>query len=278
MPTALASDGTELHWEERSSGQNVLFVPYWSYHPSVWRELDAELKPDHRLLRYDDRGTGQSAPADGLDVETGADDMESVLEATGGGPAIAVCMVDGANRAVRVAARRPDLISHVVSVGGAPFARSALADEDSLISSDTVVGAFLQQLETDYRGAVRGIVEAANTQMTDEELRERVRLQIEHVPHNVAAARVNAWSSDEGAVEPARTLGDRLLILLSDNMAGGWFPSMDGMKRAVVANFPDARVVEVDDGILSRPDQTAAVVRRLHGGVEAGGRDVESPA
>ena len=48
-----------------------------------------------------------------------------------------------------------------------------------MASSDTVVDAFLGMCETDYRGALRSLVTAGNPQMTEEEIRERVRLQAE---------------------------------------------------------------------------------------------------
>lgn len=263
MPRALASDGVELHWEERGSGPTVLLVSYWSFEPRVWEPITVELESDHRVIRYDDRGTGRSERVGPFDMETSAADLEAVAEAAQAGPAVALAMVDGGNRAVRVAQRRPDLVSHVVSVGGPPLAREAFAGSDSLISSSTVVGAFLQQLETDYRSAVRALMEAGNPQMTQDELRERVVRQIEHVPMETASARVRAWAEDGEAAAPARELGDRLVMLVGGNAGGGWFPDETELRRITREHFPDAVVEEVEEGIISRPDLAAAVVRRL---------------
>jgi pimeloyl-ACP methyl ester carboxylesterase len=272
MPRARAQDGVELHWEERGSGPAVVLVPYWSYEPRVWEPVTAELEDDHRVIRYDDRGTGQSERTGPFDIETSANDLEAVIEAAGAGPAVALAMVDGGNRAARVAQRRPDLLSHVVGVGGPPLTRDAFTESESLISSSTVVAAFLQQLDTDYRGAIRSLMEAGNPQMSQDELRDRVVKQVEHVPMEAASARVRAWAEDADAAVAAREMGDRLLLLVGGNAAGGWFPDESELTGIITEHFPEAVVEHVEEGILSRPDQTAAVVRRV------ATANVESPA
>ena len=166
MPRATTPDGVELHWEERGSGPSVVLVPYWNVHPSVFEPLVAELISDHRVISYDERGCGQSERTGPYDMETGAVDLETVLEAAGDGPAVAVGLVDAVNRAVRVATQRPELLDHVVGIGSAPVTRDAFADMDSLISSNTVVDAFMQLLGADYRGALRSMIEANNDQWT----------------------------------------------------------------------------------------------------------------
>lgn len=261
MPRALASDGVGLHWEERGSGPTVLLVSHWTLHPMLWEPLAAELEADHRVVRYDDRGTGRSDPAGPYGLETATDDLEAVAEAAGSGPAVAVGIMDGANKGVRVAARRPDLISYVIGPGGAPVGREAFAGSDSMMSSNTVVGAFMQQLETDYRASIRSLVEGANPQMPQDEVRARVAAQVGHVPMKVAAQRVREWADDEGAEEPGRALGDRLVILLSSGITAGWWPGPDVMGPLLRERFPDAVVKLVDDGIISRPDLTAAAIR-----------------
>jgi hypothetical protein len=96
--------------------------------------------------------------------------------------------------------------------------------------------------------------------------------QAEHVPMEVAAARVREWAEDEGAQDPGRELGDRLVILLSDSITGGWWPGPELLKPLLDEYFPGAVVQQVEDGIISRPDLTAAIVR------ERTKADVESAA
>jgi pimeloyl-ACP methyl ester carboxylesterase len=262
MPRAQASDGVGLHWEERGSGPTVFLTAQWSYHPMLWEPLTRELQRDHRVVRYDERGTGRSERVGPYDLETSSADLEAVVEAAGGTPVVAVGLMDGPAKAVRVAARRPDLISHVVSPGGAPLGRRALSASDAMIASNTVVGAFMQQLETDYRGAVRSLVESANPRMPQDDVRARVAGQVEFVPVEVAAARVREWAEDEGSEAPARELGDRLVVLLSHAITGGWWPGPDTMRPLLRKRFPDAVIETIEDGIISRPDLTAAVVRQ----------------
>jgi pimeloyl-ACP methyl ester carboxylesterase len=270
MPRAQGSDGVGLHWEERGSGATVLLTAQWSYHPMLWEPLTRELEADHRVVRYDERGTGRSERVGPYDMGTSSSDLEAVLEAAGGTPVVAIGLMDGPAKAVRVAARRPELISHVVSPGGGPLSRHALAASDAMISSNTVVGAFMQQLETDYRGAVRSIVGASNPRMSQEDVRARVAGQVEHVPAEVAAARVREWAEDGGSEAPARELGDRLVLLLSDAITGGWWPGPDILRPLLREHFPDAVIGVIEDGVISRPDLTAAFVR------ERTGADVES--
>jgi pimeloyl-ACP methyl ester carboxylesterase len=69
-----------IHWDGRGSGPLVLLAPYANPDSSVYDPLEAELVGDHRVMRYDDRGTGASDRAGPFDMETGADDLEAVLE------------------------------------------------------------------------------------------------------------------------------------------------------------------------------------------------------
>ena len=55
--------GVEIHWEEHGEGPPVVLAPYAILHPSVFDPIAAELARDHRVIRYDDRGAGQSTRA-----------------------------------------------------------------------------------------------------------------------------------------------------------------------------------------------------------------------
>lgn len=229
----------------------------------MFEPATAELSPDHRVIRYDDRGTGGSERQGPHDFETLARDLEAVAEDAGVRDGVAACLLDGANRAVRAAARRPDLIAHVVCVGGAPLTREAYAGADSLITSETVVSAFAQMLGTDYRGAVRNLMETANPEMSDEEIRARVNGQIEHVPHDVAVAHLAAWRQDDAAMGFARELGDRLTILIGPGAGGGWFPPPGALEPVFAEHLPEASIGWIDQGIMSAPELTAQYVRAL---------------
>src|SRR5215212_954872 len=120
MPEARTDDGIALHWEERGVPDGRLLVASMHFNapPSVFEGLWADLARDHRLITYDLRGTGESSREGPYEMERDAADLVAIIEAVGGGPATVVAFGDGANRAVRAAALRPDLVSHVVGPAG----------------------------------------------------------------------------------------------------------------------------------------------------------------
>ena len=262
MPTLDRPDGIELHWEERGDGPPVVLAAYWSMHPSSFEPLIGELENDYRVIAYHDRGTGSSTRTGPYDLETSASDLEAVIEGVAGPDTIVVATADGSNRAVRVAARRPDLVRAVVTIGGAPVGRSAIGDFDAMVGSETVVDAFIAQTATNYRSALRGMLAATNQQLDEDGLRARVAMQIEHSPADGAVERLRAWAADD-ATSPARDAGDRLWFLWAAGLGGGWFPDGEDYERMMRRELPDAHLVPVDDGFISRPDQVAAVVREI---------------
>jgi pimeloyl-ACP methyl ester carboxylesterase len=261
MPSLQRPDGVEIDYSEHGSGPLVVLAAFWSTHPSVFDPLIAELEGDHRVVRYDDRGAGASSKTGPYDMETAAADLEALLEHLGP-PAVVVAVADGANRAVRVGAGRAELIDAIVCVGGPPIGRSRLGALDAMITSEVVVDTLLQQVETDYRGALRSVLSATNRNMTEDELRERVAAQIEHSPAEAAVARLGAYAGDD-PFEHSVACGPRLHVLVGETLGGPWFPSGDEASRIAERELPEAHVGRVSDGVISRPDQTAAVVREL---------------
>lgn len=261
MPQLKRDDGVELHWEERGEGPLVVLAPYWSGHPSAHDPITAELAKDHRVIRYDARGTGESTREGPHDLETARGDLAAILEMAGG-DAVVVALADSCPCAVRLAVERPELIRAVVSPGSAPVSISALQGADALVASPTVINAFIEMMKTDYRGALRTLLTQTNPQMEESEVRRRVLEQAEYCPAEAAAGRAEAWFTDD-STEAGRTLGDRLVVLYSDNMGGDWLPPGEEMARAIGEHLPEARLVAIDDGIVSRPDLAAEVIRDL---------------
>jgi pimeloyl-ACP methyl ester carboxylesterase len=261
MPRLTRDDGVEIHWEEQGTGPLIVIAMYWSGHPSVFEPLIDELAHDHRIVAYDARGTGQSTRAGPHDMTTGATDLAALVHEVGG-PAVVVTMTDGSNRAIRAATEDPDLISAVVATGTPPLGRYGLGEGDALIASDSVIEAFLQMLGRDYRGAQRTLMTTTNPDMTEGQIRERVNLQVAYCPQETAVERVCAWRDDD-PLAIARQLGDRLWILSSPEMAGAWLlagPKLDALIRELL---PEAHLVQLEDGLISRPDLTAEIVRRI---------------
>ena len=196
-------------------------------------------------------------------METGAADLEAVIEAARRAGGDRRRWPTRVNRAVRVCAERPDLVEAMVVPGGSPPGAAALEGTEAMASSDSVVDAFLSMCETDYRGALRSLVTAGNPQMSEEEIRERVRLQAEYQPQEAAVARLRAWVDDDAAGAGTRLRRPALAAVLRDH---GRAAGSRRARKAVKLSrklFPEAHVEGIENGIVSRPDLTAAVVRRI---------------
>jgi pimeloyl-ACP methyl ester carboxylesterase len=250
-------DGVELYWQEQGEGPLVVLALQFFGSPAVFERLIAALGEENRVVTYHLRGTGRSTRRGPYDLETDSGDLVAVAEEAGGG-AVLVAMGDGCDRAVKAAASRPDLISAVVCSGGNPVGRIAAQGTESLAGSDSVIEALTSLIETDYRSALRTMLDTANPQLDEDDLRGRVNTTVEHCPHEAAAPRFRAWVTDD-VTEEAKELGERLWIL--EHGHNPWFPIE--VARATRELLPDAHVEEVADGPFSRPDLTAACVRGI---------------
>jgi len=251
-------DGARIHWEERGEGPAVVLVPHCFVHPSVFEPITRALA-DHRVIRYDVRGAGDSTRAGPFDLDTGAADLEALIEEIGG-PAVTISLGDASHRAIRVAASRPELVSAFVGVP--PISASTFARTDAMAGSSSVVAALLEMVETDYRGALRSLISSGNPQMDEEEVRERVREQVEYCPRETAVPMFRSWIGDD-ATALAREVGGRLWAVYSDRMGGPWFPPAREITEALRHSLPEAHPIELEAGMVSRPDLTAEIVRGI---------------
>jgi pimeloyl-ACP methyl ester carboxylesterase len=263
MATLERPGGVELHLENRGDGPLVMLAPYWSGHPGVYEGFLSDLERDHRIVTWDARGTGEATRTGPYDAQTDADDLEAVLEEVGKAAAV-ISVANGCNIAVEVGARRPDLVAAVLAFGAGPFARVDFEGSEAMITSDSVVAAFGEMLQRDYRGALRTMLSATNSQMSEEELRARVDLQASYCPQEAAIDRVQAWV-DGNPTEAAVALGPRLWIFSSETVAGAWLPPLEERRRVIAATMPEAHLEEMpgESGPVSRPDLVAAAIRRI---------------
>jgi pimeloyl-ACP methyl ester carboxylesterase len=262
MPHVERPDGARLHLEGTGDGATIVLAPYWSGHPTVFAGLIADLARDHRVITWDARGTGESTRAGPHDIETDCDDLEAILEHLGGAAGV-IGVANACNAVVHVAARRPELVDTAFALGAGPFSRAEFASTEGMIGSDSVIAAFLEMLQRDYRGALRTVIAATNPQMSEEEIRERVDLQVAYCPQEAAATRVREWADDD-PTESAAGLGDRLWIVSAPDVAGPWLPSMEERRRIIAQTMPNAHFEATDEesGPVSRPDVVANLIRR----------------
>lgn len=259
MPKLPLPDGVELHWEARGEGPLVVISAPCTSVPSAFDGLRDELSPDHRVVIYDPRGTGRSSRTGPYDIPTDAEDLAHLLDKFGE-PAVLVAFGDALHRAVEASAIRPDLVKAIISPGVAPLGsgRDYRQVEDGLASSPAVVGALVQLFENDYRAGLRTVVEGGNPQFNTQQVQKRIDEVVANSPLEATVARLRQWGSHDSR-EPARRLGDRLYVLIFGGNV--WFPPE--LETVLRRDVPEAQIVHVEDGAVSRPDLTAGVVRRI---------------
>ena len=162
MPTLTRPDGAEIAWRERGEGPPVVlanmgYATRRRCSPASWTISRATIA----CSTYDTRGTGESSRAGPYDIATDAADLLAVVEDAGAAEAVAVGNGDGANRAVRAAAERPDLIGTVVVAGNISLPAETRGSE-GLVSSGSVLTALVTLLENDYRAGVHAFVSSGN--------------------------------------------------------------------------------------------------------------------
>jgi pimeloyl-ACP methyl ester carboxylesterase len=254
MPSLARPGGVELHWEERGEGPLVLFLHHWYAYPAVYQGLLDDLSRDHRVVTYDQRGTGESTRQGPYSSEVDDEDLVAVAEELGRG-AVAVGQGDGRYRATRVARMHPHLIHAVVSCGATIAAEPGTEGPSG---SAGVRQAIVELAGASPRAALREMLALTNPEMTEEELQSRLDATVEyHSPEALRARGVLFNQTMEDAIEAARAIGDRFWIAY-------WESAWGGPRAAEVAReaLPEARLCSVPDGPISRPDATADVVRQ----------------
>jgi pimeloyl-ACP methyl ester carboxylesterase len=118
MATRIRCNGVELAVEDSGEGgSTVLFSHGLLYSLRMWDAQIAALRSRFRCVAYDHRGQGESESAPtGLDMDTLADDAVALIESLRIGPVHFVGMSMGGFVAMRVAARRPELVRSLVLV------------------------------------------------------------------------------------------------------------------------------------------------------------------
>jgi pimeloyl-ACP methyl ester carboxylesterase len=259
VPKLRLPDGVELHWEERGDGPLVVIAHPCISVPTAFRGLGDDLERDHRVVVYDPRGTGESTRTGPYEIPTDAQDLAHLLDELGQ-PAVIVAFGEALHRAVEASAIKPQLVDAVLSPGVAALGRGRdyAGVNDGLASSPAVVGALVQLFETDYRSGLRTTVEGGNPQFTAEQVQRRIDDVVAYAPLEATLGRLRGWISHDSRV-PGRALGNRLWMLtFGGNL---WFPPE--LEEAFRRDLPEARIEPVADGAVSRPDQTAEIVRRI---------------
>lgn len=111
----IAVNGTRLYYEDTgpgSTGQTIVFSHGLLWDTELFAPQLAHFKGRYRVIAYDHRGQGRSAddPSRCIDMETLYQDAVALIEALGIGPVHFAGLSMGGFVAMRLGARRPDLV------------------------------------------------------------------------------------------------------------------------------------------------------------------------
>ncbi len=138
MPT-IEVNGTTLHYSEEgpADAPAVLFGHSLFFDADMFAAQVQELSRDHRVVTYDHRGQGRSAaaPREELDMDTLTEDAAALIEALGLAPCTYVGNSMGGFIALRLAARRPDLVASAVVAGSSGDVEGSKAEFDPLVAA-----------------------------------------------------------------------------------------------------------------------------------------------
>ena len=109
MPHA-DNDGARLFWEERGAGSPLLLVMGHTYSSAMWYPAVDVLAQRHRVITFDNRGTGKSSTMRKITVADMARDAFAVLDAAGVGSAHLYGVSMGGGIILEMARQRPDRV------------------------------------------------------------------------------------------------------------------------------------------------------------------------
>ena len=110
-----ADNGTaRLFWEEKGTGTPVLLVMGQAYPSAMWYLAVDALAEHHRVITFDNRGTGRSSKVTRLTVGDMARDAFAVLDAAGVDAAHAYGVSMGGGIVLEMARQRPERVLSLV--------------------------------------------------------------------------------------------------------------------------------------------------------------------
>jgi pimeloyl-ACP methyl ester carboxylesterase len=250
-------DGARIHYDVRGEGPPVVFSLGFAATPVTYDGLIAELARDHRAITWDPRACGSSSSDGPYAIATDAADLIALVEEVGG-PVTVFAVAHGVNVTARARAQRPELFGALVSPGVATAVIDHLGGTEGFASSRGVVEMLIEQLRRDPRGSIRATIGSLNPQLSEDEVRARVDETLAYTSVETTLERVESWLADDSALDDLRALGGRLGVLWHEGD-----PWQAGAVERMRELLPEARIVEVEDGPLSRPDLAARLVREM---------------
>lgn len=132
-------NGTTLHYLDDGprDAPALVFSPSMFFDGRMFAGQAEAFAGRYRVVRYDLRGQGQSArmPREQLDMDTQAEDAAALIEALDLAPCTFIGNSMGGFIALRLAARRPDLLRSAVVMGSSADAEESVAEMEGLVGA-----------------------------------------------------------------------------------------------------------------------------------------------
>jgi 3-oxoadipate enol-lactonase len=237
MPTAKLGE-IEMYYEEKGSGEPVLFVPASWWPSDTWNVgVVPFLSKQFRTIIFDCRGTGRtSKPKDGYTVAQFAQDCIALLDNLGVSRCHAVGFALGGQIMQAMAIERPDLIA-TLTIAASGAGSTTLAGGQRSLSPDTE----REIQEKGFERYIRNYIENDTMAFNPKFYRDH---------GDVVAALAQAVWSGQSTVEMFRCHEDARLT---------W----DTLARAVEVKVPTLILCGADDDVSRRGSTPVGTAKRV---------------
>lgn len=243
------TDGVHLAYRVVGDGDtDIVWVPGWVWDiesawdiPRVGAFLE-ELAGLGRLIMFDKRGTGQSdrvAEGQYPSFEERVDDVLAVMDAAGSERAALVGFSEGGAQALLTAARRPERVTSVVSIGG--WARLIAPPDDPGLGIPRATMEEFTARALEHWGTGDGVAIFAPSALDDALFRQRWAT---YERRAASPGALRAYGRMLGDVDVCNVLQDVTAPVLLIHSQGDRMVSVD-QSRHLADHLPDARLVEI---------------------------------
>jgi 3-oxoadipate enol-lactonase len=253
MPRAINA-GVHLHWQQRGSGSAVLLIMGHSYSSRMWYPLIAALAAKHRVISFDNRGTGDSDTTRRVTVQQMAQDALAVMDAAGVDRAHVHGVSMGGVIALELAMQQPSRVRSLV-LGCTGILSPEKPRFPAILRLLYYVPALLRWLRARDRGDGYGSIAKAENVAAD-----RAILAADRSTIRGRAAQAGAIARYRTTLEAVARLQMPALILHGDE--DKTVPHAYGVELA--STLPHARLVTIEGAshnyVVAAPEKSAAIL------------------
>jgi pimeloyl-ACP methyl ester carboxylesterase len=245
--------GVDTWYDTEGAGEPLLLLHGALTDSSEFVATRPALTPMFQVLTPERRGHGHTADLDGpITYDLMADDTVAFIETVIGGPTHLVGHSDGANVALLVALRRPDLVDKLVLISG-NFHHDGLPPETYDVVDDLATMELMADIygsvSPDGRGHFPMVVEKISRMV-----REEPTLSTDDL--RAVRARTLVMAGDDDAIAPAHTQA------LYDGIPDAELAIVPGTSHTLIIEKPELCNRIIIDFLVNAPVATLMPMRR----------------